>query len=122
VQGDLTTDLAPRDVAAPFDAVLLDVPCTGLGNLARHPEIRWLRTEQDLHEHGPRQRALLERSLARVRPGGRLVYAVCSFEPEEGPELVESVAAAHGWTIDRARTYTPEDDTTEGFYVARLRR
>jgi len=125
----LVADLAaPESVPglddAPFDAVLLDVPCTGLGNLARHPEIRWLRRHEDLAARAELQRALLRRQLSRVRPGGRLVYAVCSPAPEEGPALVEAVLADHGagWRLSRQRTFTPESDHTEGFYVARLDR
>jgi 16S rRNA (cytosine967-C5)-methyltransferase len=112
------------DHAPPFDAVLLDVPCTGLGNLARHPEIRWLRRYEDIAARAELQRALLLRSLSRVRPGGRLVYAVCSPEPEEGPAVIEAVLAEHGagFGLSAARCYTPEDDGTEGFFVARLDR
>lgn len=112
----------------PFDAVLLDVPCTGLGNLARHPEIRWLRRHEDLAARAELQRALLRRNLARVRPGGRLIYAVCSFEPEEGPGVLEAVLAEPelaeglGVRLTAQRCYTPEHDGTEGFFVARLDR
>lgn len=118
-------DPSPHPVldAAPFDAVLLDVPCTGLGNLARHPEIRWLRRYEDLAARAELQRALLRRQLARVRPGGRLVYAVCSPEPEEGEAVVGAVLAdAPGWRLQAQRCFTPEDDATEGFFVARLDR
>lgn len=110
------------DHGPPFDAVLLDVPCTGLGNLARHPEIRWLRRYEDLAARAELQRALLRRNLARVRPGGRLVYAVCSPEPEEGPAVIEAVLAAYDgdFSLTASRCYTPEDDATEGFFVARL--
>lgn len=104
----------------PFDAILLDAPCTGLGNLARHPEIRWHRRFEDIGQRAILQDALLRRALPRVRSGGRLVYAVCSGEPEEGPERVR--ALAHGCRLELTyeRAWTPEDDHTEGFYVARL--
>jgi 16S rRNA (cytosine967-C5)-methyltransferase len=121
-RGDLTGDVEAVDAGGPYDAVLLDVPCTGLGNLARHPEIRWSRTAADIADRAPLQRALLERCLGRVAPGGRLVYAVCSFAPEEGAQLVGPVAAAAGATVVRERTYTPEDDGTEGFHLAEVRR
>jgi len=121
VQADLCAD-DPRLDDAPFDAVLLDVPCTGLGNLARHPEIRWNRTYEDIGARAELQDRLLRRNLARVRPGGALVYAVCSFAPEEGAGIVDPVVAEGLAQLDQARTWTPEADGTEGFYVARLRR
>ncbi|MCA9710939.1 MAG: RsmB/NOP family class I SAM-dependent RNA methyltransferase, partial [Myxococcales bacterium] len=122
----VVADLAepvPQLDEAPFDAVLLDVPCTGLGNLARHPEIRWLRRFEDIAARAELQRALLRRNLSRVRPGGRLVYAACSFEPEEGPAVVEAVGAEHpDWAVTEQRVLTPEEDGTEGFFIARLQR
>lgn len=122
VVADLTEPSEELD-GEPFDAVLLDVPCTGLGNLARHPEIRWLRRYEDIAARAELQRALLQRALGRVREGGRLVYAVCSPEPEEGPGVIEAVLGEHpGWQVSEQRCFTPEDDGTEGFFVARLQR
>ena len=105
-----------------YDAVLLDAPCTGLGNLGRHPELRWNCRYEDIATCAELQRRLLVQCLARVRPGGRLVYAVCSLEPEEGPLLVRAVTAAHaGWTLELEQSWTPELEATDGFYLARLR-
>ncbi len=125
VVADLTGDVPELDDGPPFDGVLLDVPCTGLGNLARHPEIRWIRRFEDLAARAELQRALLRRNLARVRPGGRLVYAVCSPEPEEGPEVVQAVLderSVPGFHLHACHCYTPEENGTEGFFVARLDR
>jgi 16S rRNA (cytosine967-C5)-methyltransferase len=122
VAGDLAGDVAELDAHAPFDAVLLDVPCTGLGNLARHPEIRWQRKYEDIALAADLQARLLARNLERVRSGGRLVYAVCSMEPEEGPARVAAVVASGAARREVERTWTPEDDATEGFYIARLAR
>lgn len=119
VQADLTSDHEQLD-AELFDAVLLDVPCTGLGNLARHPEIRWSRKYEDIAQRAELQRTLLRRNLARVRPGGALVYAVCSFAPEEGTDVVQAIIDEGLARREHERTWTPEDDATEGFYVARL--
>ncbi|MEM9456028.1 MAG: transcription antitermination factor NusB [Myxococcota bacterium] len=122
VVADLSAPVDELD-ASPFDAVLLDVPCTGLGNLARHPEIRWLRRYEDIAARATLQRALLRQALERVRPGGRLVYAVCSPEPEEGPAVVTEVLADDPrFTVSAQRCFCPEDDHTEGFFVARLER
>ena len=120
--GDLGGELPELDAYTPFDAIVLDVPCTGLGNLARHPEIRWHRRYEDLAAATPTQSRLLARACERLRPGGRLVYAVCSAEPDEGEQRVHEALGRGGLEIEHARTWTPEDDATEGFFVARLRR
>src|SRR5690606_7239073 len=121
LQADLTADVPALDDAR-FDRVLLDVPCTGLGNLARHPEIRWHRRFEDIAARVPLQRALLERSWRRLRSGGTLVYAVCSAEPEEGSGVVDIMRAHPESELLSERTWSPENDGTEGFYAAVLRR
>jgi 16S rRNA (cytosine967-C5)-methyltransferase len=72
-----------------FDRILVDAPCSGLGTLRRDPDIRWRRSEADLQEMSSRQLRLLERAAAALAPGGRLVYATCSSEPEENEGVVE---------------------------------
>ncbi len=86
---------APLPFRPEFDAVLLDAPCSGLGTIRRDPEIRWRRTEADLERFGATQQALLEHASAVVRPGGRLVYATCSSEPEENDDIVEAFLRRH---------------------------
>ena len=83
----------PFDAA--FDLVLLDAPCSGLGTIRRDPEIRWRRTEADLHVLAAAQRVLLESAAGTVKPGGRLVYATCSSEREENEAVVEAFLADH---------------------------
>jgi len=91
-------DLRAAAGDAPFDAVLLDAPCTGLGTIRRHPEVKWRRTAADIAAAAARQRALLDAVATAVRPGGVLVYAVCSPEPEEGPLVVADFLARNpGW-------------------------
>jgi 16S rRNA (cytosine967-C5)-methyltransferase len=121
VCADLTAE-TPELGAAPFDAILLDVPCTGLGNLARHPEIRWHRRYEDIAVRRELQRRLLLRTLTRLRPGATMVYAACTTEPEEGSEVVRSTLTDSVAELTLEQTLTPEHDGTEGFYVARLRR
>ena len=73
--------------------MLVDAPCSGLGTLRRDPDIRWRRAERDLVVFARDQRALLDRAAAVVRPGGRLVYATCSSEPEENDAVVDAFLA-----------------------------
>lgn len=73
-----------------FDAVLLDAPCSGLGVIRRHPEIRWTRESSDLKRQAARQRTLLAALAPAVKPGGRLVYAVCSFSRDETDDVITS--------------------------------
>ena len=70
------------------DAVLLDAPCSATGTIRRHPDLPHLKRPRDIAAMTAQQHALLEAAVAMLRPGGRLVYAVCSLQPEEGPLLV----------------------------------
>ncbi len=74
-----------------FDLVLLDAPCTGLGTLRRDVDIRWRRTPEDIVTAASRQAEMLGAAARLVAPGGRLVYATCSSEPEENVEAVEGL-------------------------------
>ncbi len=80
VQADVR---APLPFTRPFDCVLVDAPCSGLGTLRRDPDIRWRRREDDLPALAAAQLVMLQRAADAVAPGGRLVYATCSSEPEE---------------------------------------
>jgi 16S rRNA (cytosine967-C5)-methyltransferase len=82
--------LHPLPFSQPFDIVLVDVPCSGLGTLRRDPDIRWRRQEGDLRTLAAAASAMLQQAADVVAPGGRLIYATCSSEPEEN----ESVADA----------------------------
>ena len=72
----------------PFDAVLLDAPCSATGTVRRHPEIAWTKTPEDIAKLAGLQSRLLDKAASLVRPGGRLVYCTCSLEPEEGEAQV----------------------------------
>jgi 16S rRNA (cytosine967-C5)-methyltransferase len=131
---------APLAGAALFDRILLDAPCTGLGTLRQHPEIRWRRCEADLASAARLQTALLAALLDHLRPGGVLVYAVCTLMPEENENVVAAVLARRP-DIERedARPFLPEaahalvDESgalrtspaaggLDGFYAIRLKR
>jgi len=133
--GIVGADALRPPFATAFDAVLLDAPCSGLGTLSRNPDIRWRATPADLDRHRARQRALLASLSALVRPGGRLVYATCSLEPEEtddvvGPFLAERADFALDELPECARPFAeagrvvlePARRAGDGFFAARLRR
>lgn len=84
------SDAAHPPLARSFDSVLLDAPCSGLGTLARRPDLRWRAQEKDLARHAKIQRGLLDSVAALVKPDGRLIYSTCSLEPEETEQVVES--------------------------------
>jgi 16S rRNA (cytosine967-C5)-methyltransferase len=80
----------PLPFGSTFDRVIVDAPCSGLGTIRRDPDIRWRRAEHDLTRLADQQIELLARAAAAVRPGGRLVYATCSSEPEENDRVVDA--------------------------------
>jgi 16S rRNA (cytosine967-C5)-methyltransferase len=85
-----------KAVEGNFDLILCDAPCSGTGTLAANPEIRHRLKLEDLARQAERQRAILSGALQRLAPGGRLVYSVCSLEPEEGERVVEAVVGEGG--------------------------
>jgi len=93
-------DLTGQSPFAPdcFDRILVDAPCSGLGTIQKHPEIKWRLTPERIAELASRQRAILETAALSLRPGGLLTYAVCSTEAEEGEDVV-------AWFRDRHREY-----------------
>jgi len=125
--------------AEPYDAVLLDAPCTSTGTLRRHPDVAWLRRPTDVRALADLQAQLIEAAGKLLKPAAPLVYAVCSLEPEEGPGVVAE-ALRKGWrrapltnevpaefitTDGDMRTHPghwPEIGGLDGFYAARLLR
>jgi 16S rRNA (cytosine967-C5)-methyltransferase len=90
VQADL---LAPLPFGAAFDCVVVDAPCSGLGTLRRDPDIRWRRAAAELATLADAQRRMLRHAAQAVAPGGRLVYATCSSEPEENEDVASAFLA-----------------------------
>lgn len=124
----------PAVRAGAFDRVLLDAPCSGLGVLRRRPDARWRVEPTDVHDLAALQRVLLAAAAGAVRPGGRLVYAVCTLSKEETLEVdawartelpdfvAESPPAApwRGW--GRGGLLLPSDAHTDGMFVLTLTR
>jgi 16S rRNA (cytosine967-C5)-methyltransferase len=90
----LAADALGLDVA-PFDAVLLDAPCSATGTLRRHPDVAWTKGPADIGKLADLQRRLLDKAVMLLKPGGRLVYCTCSLEREEGEDQIAAFLARH---------------------------
>jgi 16S rRNA (cytosine967-C5)-methyltransferase len=93
--GDARAFKPSDDSIGPFDRILVDAPCSGLGVLRRHPEAKWRKESQALPHHHRLQRDILNAIAPRLRPGGVLVYSTCSTEPEENEQVVEEFCRVH---------------------------
>ncbi len=144
-QADATHPL-PFPPGEPFDRVLLDAPCTGLGILHRHPEAKWKRRPEDLLRLQSLQKKIIENVSLWLKPGGILVYSTCTMTGEENDSVVEAflgkhpdfeledlrsvLSPSHGWLIDEKgffRTYPEavirdEAYRMDGFFAGRLKR
>jgi len=88
-------DVRVKRLTGKVDRVLVDAPCSGLGTLRRNPDIKLRQTPQNLEETKRCQEAILTSSAKLLKPGGRLVYATCSFLPEENQDIIENFLATH---------------------------
>ena len=145
----LAAEVVVADAAAwsdkrTFDAVLLDAPCSATGTFRRHPDVLWAAKPSDIAKLAAVQTAVLDAAANRVKPGGRLVYCVCSLEPEEGEAqaaaflarrsdfAVDPIAPDEGGapsgavTPEGALRLTPglsePEGGVDGFFIARFRR
>lgn len=120
VQGD-ARELPESE--GPFDRVLLDPPCSGLGTLQSRPDLRWQPGRADFEGLAERQVQLLNAAAAALKPGGTLVYSVCTISRREGPDLIGTwLASQPEFRLEDARQLLPHRDGTDGFYIARLAR
>jgi 16S rRNA (cytosine967-C5)-methyltransferase len=122
-----------------FDAVLLDAPCSATGTFRRHPEVLYRVRPSYIAEAAEAQLALLNRAAAWLKPGGTLVYSVCSLEPEEGERVIADFLAANpdfrvdppqplaDWLVPTSDGFLrilpgllEEQGGLDGFFVARL--
>lgn len=128
----------------PVDAVLLDAPCTATGTIRRHPDIARIKTAEDVATLAGVQDRLLQAAVEMTAPGGRLVYATCSLQPEEGPERIAALlrsgapvrpdrisaielpglsdAIAPDGTVRTLPCHWKELGGIDGFFIARLQR
>jgi len=107
------------------DHVLLDVPCSGLGVLRRHPDTKWKLTRQDLDELVLRQAEILRSYSRMVKPGGYLVYATCSILPSENEHQVRDFlghSAGQEWELRESQRWDPAAQAGDGFYAALLQK
>ncbi|MBW3607274.1 MAG: 16S rRNA (cytosine(967)-C(5))-methyltransferase RsmB [Actinobacteria bacterium] len=112
----VTADAARFSTDEPFDRVLVDPPCSGLGTLQGHPDLRWRISPEAIERLARVQAAILDAARAAVRPGGRIVYATCTLSPAEN----ENIVAGSGLSIESECLVLPHRDRTDGFYIARL--
>jgi 16S rRNA (cytosine967-C5)-methyltransferase len=138
-QHDLSEPV-PVDQSGTFDRVLFDAPCSGLGVLRRNPDAKWKKSETDLTRLRTDQLRFFDRLAPLVKPGGRLVYCVCSFEPEEGADVVKDFLKNQAqFVIDREPVglfdvdeylvdgsgffrSLPHEHDMDGFFAVRLKR
>ena len=80
----------------PFDAILLDAPCTATGTIRRHPDVAWTKELPDLQKLASLQARLLKKAVDMLKPGGRLIYCTCSLEPEEGEMQIATLMESDG--------------------------
>jgi 16S rRNA (cytosine967-C5)-methyltransferase len=146
LQADTVEADAAQWQGGPFDAVLLDAPCSSTGTVRRHPDIPWLKSESDLRKLAMAQARLLDHAVTLLKPGGTLVYCTCSLEAEEGEDAIAAllgrntalrrrpIATAEWPGLDGLVTpdgdlrtlpcHWPDDDPRmaglDGFYAARI--
>ncbi|MEO3434550.1 transcription antitermination factor NusB [Inquilinus sp. CAU 1745] len=141
----VAADAAIFRPAEPFDAVLLDAPCSATGTIRRHPDIPRLKSPEDVEKLAAAQARLLDHAVTLVRPGGILVWCTCSLQPEEGERQIASLLERAGNAVRRdpvraeeigglAEAVTAEGEIRtlpsmlpgegglDGFHIARLRR
>ena len=98
----VVADAAIWDDARTFDAILLDAPCSATGTFRRHPDVLWAARPGDVASLAAVQARILDAAADRLKPGARLVYCVCSLEPEEGEAQVEAfLARRQDMALDR---------------------
>lgn len=119
---DIVTADATSFEHAPFDAVLLDAPCTATGTIRRHPDVAWTKMPADEAKLIALQAKLIDRAVALTRPGGRLIYCTCSLQPSEGEAQVSAALVRHPRLslvpVSDGEVGVPASTTTRGEFRA----
>jgi 16S rRNA (cytosine967-C5)-methyltransferase len=116
-------EFALGDGEAGFDRVLVDPPCSGLGTLQSRPDRRWRASPESIGELAALQARILAAGAAATRPGGALIYSVCTISHREGRGVVDAFLRANPcWDAEEALQLLPHRHGTDGFYIARLAR
>jgi 16S rRNA (cytosine967-C5)-methyltransferase len=114
-----------------FDAILVDAPCSSLGIIRKHPEIKWRKQARDISSFGDSQVKLLAALWDILKTGGRMVYSVCSFEPEETIDVIEKLRISVKFTLENPLPFLfnkeyllslPHETGMDGFFIAKLRK
>lgn len=138
LRADTSRDL-PGSFLGHFNRILVDAPCSGLGTLRSHPEIKWHRNPSDIERLGHLQDKILDRVAPCLKPGGVIVYSTCTLTRDENEQVVESFLTAHReFELENAAGYLPEQakpmvqgsyflalphrHNTDGFFAARMRK
>jgi 16S rRNA (cytosine967-C5)-methyltransferase len=112
-------DAATFTTDEPFDRVLVDPPCSGLGTLQSRPDLRWRASPERIAELAALQKRILDAAVNAVKPGGTLVYSVCTLSKPESEGVIAEMAGR--LELEEARETLPHRDGTDGFHIARLR-
>ena len=129
----------PAEFRSPYDRILVDAPCSGLGTLRSHPEIKWHRNERDIKRLSHLQKNIVDQVVHYLKPGGVLVYSTCTLIKDENENFVEDFLERHKeFVLDDAAGYLPAEASslvagsyylalphrhdTDGFFAARMRK
>jgi 16S rRNA (cytosine967-C5)-methyltransferase len=125
------------ELAGPYDRILVDAPCSGLGTLRSHPEIKWHRDQKDIKRLSDLQKNIVDRVARYLKSGGVLVYSTCTLTQDENESVVEDFLERHKeFALENAADYLPEKarslvrgryymtlphrHNTDGFFAARM--
>ena len=127
------------DIAGPYDRIIVDAPCSGLGTLRSHPEIKWQRNDSDIARLAALQAVILQTMAQYLKTRGILVYSTCTLTVDENEQVIEKFLRHNGqFELTNAARYLPESarqmvrdkyfqalpqrDDTDGFFAARMRK